>query len=128
MLKTFAIIFGVIMIAVGLLGFVKEATPHELLLGLFHVNLLHNIIHLGTGIAALLCGISSREASRLFFQIFGVVYGIVALLGYYYLDLPILGLVANNLADAVLHTVISAASLYLGFFYRDWESTYPRSR
>ena len=128
MLKTFAIIFGVIMIAVGLLGFVKEAAPDGLLLGVFHVNLIHNLIHLATGIAALLCGISSVETSRLFFQIFGVVYGIVALLGYYYLDLPIFGFIANNLADAVLHTVIAAVSLYLGFFYRELENTYPRSR
>ena len=128
MLKTFAIIFGVIMIAVGLLGFVPQATPDGLLLGIFHVNLAHNLIHVVTGVTALLCGISSEETSRLFFQIFGIVYGLVALLGYYYLDRPIFGIIAHNLADAVLHTIIAAASLYLGFFYRDRENTYRRNR
>ncbi|MBA2368415.1 MAG: DUF4383 domain-containing protein [Candidatus Protochlamydia sp.] len=76
----------------------------------------------------MICGFSSERASRLFFQIFGIVYGLVALLGYYYLDRPIFGIIAHNLADAVLHIVISAASLYLGFLYHDKENTYPRSR
>ncbi|MBA2368414.1 MAG: hypothetical protein H0V82_05250 [Candidatus Protochlamydia sp.] len=38
MLKTFAKIFGVIMTVVGLLGFVPQATPDGMLLGIFHVN------------------------------------------------------------------------------------------
>jgi hypothetical protein len=117
MLKTIAIIFGIIMLIVGALGFVPEANPNGRLLGVFHVNFEHNLIHIATGIVSILCGLVSEHASRLFFQIFGIVYGLVALLGLYYGDRPILGLIANNMADVVLHFIIAAFALYLGFFY-----------
>ncbi len=117
MLKTCAIIFGVIMIVIGVLGFIPPATPNGHLLGLFHVNFEHNLIHLATGIVSIICGITSEHASRLYFQIFGIVYALVALLGFYYGDRPILGMIANNIADAILHVLISAFALYLGFGY-----------
>lgn len=115
MLKNSAIIFGLIMVLIGILGFVQSATPEGYLLGIFHVNFEHNIIHLATGIISILCGIASWEASRTFFRIFGVVYGLVALLGFYYGDQPIFGLIANNTADTLLHTAIALFALYLGF-------------
>jgi hypothetical protein len=86
-----------------------------MILGIFHVNDIHNWIHILTGVVSILCGINSEHASRLFFQIFGIVYGLVAILGFFYGDQPILGMVANNLADAILHVVIAVAALYLGF-------------
>jgi Domain of unknown function (DUF4383) len=122
MLKVIAIIFGIIMIIAGILGFIPQTSPNGLLLGLFHVNLLHNWIHIITGIVSLLCGLNSEEASRTFFQVFGILYGIVAILGYFYGDYPIFGWIANNLADAILHTVIAVIALYLGFGY------YPTER
>ena len=118
MLKTLAIIFGIIMVIVGILGFIPQATPNGLLFDLFHVNVEHNWIHIITGVVSILCGISSEHASRLYFQIFGIIYGIVAILGYFYGDRPILGVIANNLADAVLHTIIAIFALYFGFGYR----------
>jgi hypothetical protein len=118
MLKTAALIFGIIMLLVGILGFIPQATPRGMLLGIFHVNDVHNWIHIMTGVVSILCGINSEHASRLFFQIFGVVYGLVAILGFFYGDRPIFGLVANNLADAILHVAIAAFALYLGFGYR----------
>ena len=118
MLNKLAMIFGVILTAVGILGFFPLFAPEGYLLGLFHVNTAHNLVHLLTGIAAILCSVNSSCASRLFFQIFGVVYGLVALLGLYYQDAPIFGIIANNMHDIWLHLLIAAASLYLGFFYR----------
>lgn len=118
MLKTVALIFGIIMLLVGILGFIPQATPNGMLLGIFHVNDLHNWIHILTGVVSILCGINSEHASRLFFQIFGIIYGFVAILGFFYGDRPILGLVANNLADAILHVIIAVIALYLGFGYR----------
>lgn len=115
MLKTAALIFGIIMLLVGILGFIPQATPGGMLLGIFHVNDVHNWIHILTGVVSILCGINSEHASRLFFQIFGIIYGIVAILGFFYGNHPILGIVANNLADAILHVVIAAVALYLGF-------------
>jgi len=44
-----------------------------------------------------------------------VIYGLVAVLGFFYGDAPLLGIVANNAADSVLHVVIAVVALYLGF-------------
>jgi predicted Kef-type K+ transport protein len=49
------------------------------LLGLFAVNGMHNLIHLATGIVALIVGFASDSASKIFFQIFGVIYALAAL-------------------------------------------------
>lgn len=119
MLKTFAIIFGIIMLAIGVLGFIPQANPDGYLFGIFHVNFEHNLIHIATGIISLVCGLASEYASRIFFQIFGIVYGLVALLGLYYVDRPIFGIIANNIPDVILHILIAAFALYLGFVYRE---------
>lgn len=118
MLQKFAIIFGFAFIVVGILGFIPAVTPNNHLLGIFHVNTVHNLVDLLSGIIALWCGFTSSIHSLNFFRIFGVVYGIVAALGFVYGDQDILGLVANNTADSWLHVVIAAGSLYLGFFHR----------
>ena len=115
MTKSAALVFGAVFLLIGILGFVPATAPNGMLLGLFHVNPAHNIVHLLTGAIALGVGMTSAYASRLFFQVFGIVYGLVAVLGFVYGDQPILGLIANNTADAWLHVLIAAVSLYLGF-------------
>lgn len=121
MIKRIAIAFGVIFIIVGVLGFVPAVAPSTddgvtgRLLGVFAVDLTHNVVHIVTGLVAVAVGVASEEASRMYFKVFGVIYGLVALLGFAYGNAPILGLMANNLSDAVLHAVIAAAALFLGF-------------
>lgn len=119
MLKTLAIIFGLVFVLVGVLGFVPAVAPHGMLLGIFHVNALHNIVHLATGAVALWVALQKPEALRLFFQIFGCIYAAVTVLGFIYGERDILGILANNSADNWLHLVISAISLYLGFLYKE---------
>jgi hypothetical protein len=115
MLKKIALVFGVVFVAVGLLGFVPAAAPEGHLLGLFHINPLHNVVHIASGAVALWAGLTNERNAKLYFQIFGVVYALVAVLGFVSGDNPILGLVANNAADTWLHVVIAAVALYLGF-------------
>ena len=114
-LKKIAVIFGVIFAVVGVLGFVPVVSPGGKLLGVFDVNSAHNLVHLATGIIAILVGMASDKASRTFFQVFGVIYALVAVLGFYSGDQPLLGIVSNNSADAALHVIIAVAALYLGF-------------
>lgn len=114
-LKQIAIIFGIVFVIVGVLGWVPAASPGGKLLGLFDVNDAHNLVHLATGVVAIIVGAVSEKASRLFFQIFGVVYACVALLGFFSGDKPLLGIVANNALDSWLHVVIAVVALYLGF-------------
>ena len=115
MLSNIAKAFGAVLLVVGLLGFVPALTPDGNLLGIFHVNAVHNVIHILSGLVALGAGFSGYRASKMYFQVFGVVYGLVAVLGVFYGDNAILGLVAHNYADLVLHIVIAATALTLGF-------------
>ena len=116
MVKTMATVFGVVLLLVGILGFIPGITTSDgLLLGIFHVNTLHNIIHLLSGAIALWAGMSGMAASRMYFQVFGVIYALVAILGFVYGDKDILSIVANNMADTWLHVVIAVVALYLGF-------------
>ena len=50
-----------------------------------------------------------------FFKVFGVVYGLVAILGFFAGDQPLLGMIAHNMADTWLHVAIAVVSLWLGF-------------
>ena len=115
MLKKIAIAFGIIFIVVGLAGFVSALAPDGRLLGYFEVNAAHNAVHIGTGIVALIVGFASGKAARMFFQIFGVIYALVAVLGFVMANQPLLGIVANNAADTWLHVLIAVVALYLGF-------------
>jgi len=114
-LKKFAIAFGIVFLLIGILGFVPGITSHEMLLGIFHVNAAHSIVHLLSGAVALACGLASTWASRMFFRIFGFVYGAVAVLGFVEGNGNLLGMISNNMPDTWLHTVVSLASLFLGF-------------
>ena len=115
MFRTLAILFGSVLIVVGILGFVPGVTPNEHLLGIFHVNAAHNAVHLLSGLVSLMAGLSSEYFSRMFFRFFGVIYGLVALLGFVYGDRMILGLISNNRADTWLHVGVAAVSLLVGY-------------
>ena len=85
-----------------------------MLLGVFHVNAAHNIIHLVSGLFALYAAMTSASATKMYFQVFGVVYALVAVLSFVS-GTDIFGFIANNMADAWLHTVIALVALYAGF-------------
>jgi len=119
MLKTAAVVFGIVLLAVGVLGFVPGVTTNEMLLGIFHVNAAHNVVHLLSGAVALWAGMTSVANARLYFRVFGIVYAIVAVLGFASGDEPILGLISSNSANTWLHVLIAAVSLVLGFAVKD---------
>jgi hypothetical protein len=119
MLKTAAILFGVVFILLGILGFVPGVTDDEMLLGIFHVNAVHNVVHLLSGAVALWAGLTSTAYSRIYFRVFGIVYALVAVLGFVAGDSMLLGLISNNMADTWLHVAIAVAALVLGFVVKD---------
>ena len=114
MAKTFALVLGVVMLLVGILGYVLNPTG-GLLLGVFAVDPPHNAIHLVTGIAALAAAFMGW--ARVFCQVFGVVYLLVGVLGLVATDSSgmILGMMHNNMADNILHLFIGGAAAYFGF-------------
>ena len=116
MARTFCKILGIATLLMGVMGFV---VPH--FMG-FHLTPVHNVIHLATGVIASWVGFGGTFAAcRTFCKLFGVVYGLVALLGFVAPGLlgTILGhpgLSARELMpDNLLHVVITLASLASGF-------------
>lgn len=119
-------VFGAVFLAIGILGFVPGITTEDgLLLGIFQVSPLHNVIHILSGIAALVA-MSSASYSRLWFRVFGVVYAIVAIVGWAQ-GTTVLGLIDVNVADNILHTVLALAILGVGFALPDDEVTEVRA-
>jgi hypothetical protein len=123
MVKTAALLFGIVFLAVGILGFVPGVTTNvdgmPMLLGIFHVNAAHNFVHLASGVIFLLCGIAGAGPSRTFFRIFGLIYALVAVLGFMNPNGPLVGMISNNPATTWLHVVLAAAMLFLGFVAKD---------
>lgn len=118
MIKKVAFIFGVIFLLIGILGFIPGATTANadgmhLLLGLFMVDGTHNVIHITSGVVALLAASSERYA-KWYLQIFGLVYALVALIGFVQGD-TVLGLFMVNPADNWLHTALALGLLGTGF-------------
>jgi len=114
--KNAAILFGVVFLIVGVLGYVPNPIVGPT--GLFLTNPLHNIIHLVSGIA-LLAGAYTSLGSSMMLKIVGVVYGIVAVCGFFMvMDNMMLG-VAINEADKWLHVALAGAILAAGFLLPD---------
>jgi len=109
--------FGIVLLAVGVLGFVPGVTSGGLLLGIFSVDMMHNIVHLLTGVLGIGAGMGSGAYARAYFKVFGVVYALVALLGFAMSGM-VLGMMMN-MADNVLHVAIAALALWVGFAMKD---------
>ena len=112
-MQKLARVFGYVFVAVGVLGFVPGVTTADgQLLGIFQVDTTQNIVHLLSGVLALVAASGAGTNARLYFQVFGAVYALVTVLGF--LSGSVLGMATNG-ADNVLHLVIAAAALYVGF-------------
>lgn len=104
---TFTRILGWFFIIIGIAGFFTGGT-----LIIFEVDPVHNVIHLATGVLALLA--DKKGVADIFMKVFGAVYALVAVLGFA-VNGDILGLIHTNMADNVLHAVVALACLYYGF-------------
>jgi hypothetical protein len=104
--QTFALVFGAVYVLVGILGFVMDP-----ILGIFEVNLLHNIAHLAVG-GLFLFGSKSPAGAKQISLIIGVVYGLLAVLGF--MDVLVVDLLDANLADDFLHLGTALVALYFG--------------
>jgi len=119
MVNKIAWVFGVVFAAIGVLGFVPGITSADgHLLGIFEVDALHNVIHLVTGLVFLAVAWKYNEYAKMSFKVFGVVYGLVTILGFIS-GSSVLGLIVVNMADNVLHLLVAAVALYAGFMMKD---------
>jgi hypothetical protein len=111
--------FGVVLFLIGLLACIPGLTLDSYFLGVFKVNIFTNILHLATGLIAYILSHSNLRACKLYFQLSGLLYGFVAILGFGYGNNDILGYIANNMPDTWLHLIICLLTFYLGFLYKN---------
>ncbi len=109
MIKMLTWILAAAFIVLGIVGFVQNPA-----LGLFEVDTVHNIIHLASGIVAIIAVLSGESYARLFLIVFGIVYALVAVIGFAN-NGDILGFFDTNRSDDYLHTAIALACLAVGF-------------
>lgn len=117
-----ALVIGVVYTLVGIVGFfVSSSMAVGNLLG-FDVDLVHNLIHLVTGLVALAAVFSGW--SRRFNQAFGIIYIVLGIAGLIYPALYfnglLLGLTHVNALDHGLHLVTGLVAAGVGFFVADY--------
>ena len=130
MARTFARVIGIVYLLVGILGFVpallSQYTGPDLavdamrgnLLGLFPVNLLHNIVHLGIGAWGL--SSASRASSAIgFARGLAILYGLLAIMGLIPGLNTMFGLAPLHGNDVWLHALTAIAAAYVGWGTRD---------
>ncbi|SRR5579883_2493052 len=111
-IRIIAVLFGIAFIGAGIAGFLPQFTVDGLLLNIFEVDSMHNIVHIVSGVIAIMAATSFKYA-KLYFEIFGIIYLFVALLGFW--RNGDLFMMHMNLADNILHVVIGVIAVYLGF-------------
>jgi hypothetical protein len=111
MARTFTMILGVILLIVGVVGFITGGHDHDLIV--FGINTAHNVVHALSGFVALIAARAGERFSRIFCLVFGAVYGLVALAGFLNVE-KVVRLLNLNRADDFLHVSIAAACLIVG--------------
>ena len=108
--RSYALLLGVVLTAVGILGFIPALAPNNNLLGIFAINPAHDVVHLASGVVGLLAYFAGAAASRVYAGVFGLVYALVTVVGFVQMT-SVLGIIPVNTADNLLHTAIAVASL-----------------
>ena len=105
--KTVSIIIGLTFLAVGFLGFVDNPIIGESHDALFHADMVHNIVHIVSGILFVLIALAMPANAGMFCKIFGAVYLFLGVLGLIQFGTDgmgkLLGFLHVNGADNFLH-------------------------
>lgn len=113
--QAFCMLAGPILVLVGILGFISDSSfdtgngvqGDDFII--FEVNGWHNVVHIATGLFLLL-GARNWRTARTVALVFGIVYGIVTLIGLIDGE-DVLGLFPVDAADNVLHIALTALAL-----------------
>ena len=125
--RTFALIFGIVFLAVGALGFVPSMVQnsmgeglnqHGMLLGLFPVSPLHNAVHLLFGLWGLAASRSLGGAVA-YFKGVAVIYALLTILGLIPSTANLFNMVPLYGNDVYLHAGLAIVAAYFGFVHRN---------
>lgn len=127
--RYFTLLAGVAFLAAGIGGFIPFFTPpapadaphlsiHEnygLLLGLFPVNIVHNIFHFGVGVFGLF-SFRTYAPARRFCKFLGITLGVLTVMGMIPLLNTVFGVWPLYGHAIWLHGIEAVIGIYLGFF------------
>ena len=127
--RYFALVVGAAFTLAGIAGFLPFFTPHPppeaphlivdtsygLLLGLFPVNIIHNLFHLAVGVTGLLAFRSYPSALQ-FSRFLGIALGVLTIMGIVPALSTGFGLWPLYGHDIWLHGLEAVIGIYLGFF------------
>jgi hypothetical protein len=118
----YCLLAGIALLLAGIFGFISDSSfetgdgiQGDRFLG-FEVNAIHNIIHLASGLV-LLAASPKRASARAVALGFGLVYGLVAIIGLIDGE-DVLGLIPINSADNLLHIALAALGILTGLISR----------
>ena len=126
--RYFALVLGIVYAAVGVLGFVPALrTPmppgapdlavaggYGLLFGLFPVNVVHNLGHLGVGVWGI-AAYATYPAARTYARALAVMFGVLAVMGFFPVLGTLFGLAPLFGHDIWLHALTAIAAGYFGW-------------
>ena len=116
---------GIVLVAVGLLGFIDNPLVGDTANAIVPTDTLHNVVHLATGLIALYIAFGLSGANQVNGAIgFGVLYVVifVAVL----VSPTLFGLVSvpANLTIHVIHAALALVSLAVGYMARQTTASY----
>lgn len=119
----YCLLAGLSLLLAGVFGFISDSSfdtgdgvQGDLFLG-FEVNAIHNLIHVASGLVLLVAS-PKRASARAVALGFGLVYGLVAIIGLVDGE-DVLGLIPINSADNMLHIALAALGIITGLISRD---------
>ncbi|MBW4623326.1 MAG: DUF4383 domain-containing protein [Cyanosarcina radialis HA8281-LM2] len=128
--QQFALIIGIVFVLLGVAGFIPglvqppTADPDAVnlgvtngygyLLGLFPVNLIHNLVHLIVGLLGII-GSLSLGSARLYSGAFAISYWLIALMGLFPPTQSTLGLMPIFGNNVWFNAMAAAIATYFGF-------------
>ena len=115
MVRKLGIIMGGLFLTGGVLAFVPGVTKNGMYFGLFMVNTAHNIMHIISGVVFLVASMLGERPARLWFQIFGAFYAMLAIIGFKVGEGLIFGLIMNSPFDSWGHAGLALIMLPIGF-------------
>jgi hypothetical protein len=137
--RNFALIIGIAFLAAGVLGFVPallspppDTAPrvgitafHGYLLGLFAVNVMHNLVHLAIGAWGIAASRSAAGA-RTYSKTLAIFYGVLAVMGLVPVLNTMFGLAPIHGHDVWLHAATALAAAYFGWVWKGTEAPATR--
>jgi short-subunit dehydrogenase len=114
--RTLAVLWGILFLLGGILGFVPGVTKDEMFLGFFMVNTPHNILHIISGVMFLIGSLLGARTARSWFLIFGIFYLALSIIGFKVGDGLIFGLISNTRIDAWGHGFLGLVLFLTGLF------------